>query len=261
MQTEPSPVHAQSVERSFGPRAAAYLSSTVHAQGEDLAALRALVAATPQARVLDLGCGAGHVSFAVAPVAAEVIACDLTPAMLQIVQAAAAERGLANVGTQQASAEELPFAAASFDWVLSRYSAHHWRSVPQALAEVRRVLRPGGRVCFVDVIGSPDPLLDTHLQAIELLRDPSHVRNYSPQEWLSMFAAAGLPARVTDQWRLPLEFTSWVARIGTPEPRIAAIRTLWAASPAEVRGHYALQPDFSFQLDVACIEAAAGGSR
>jgi ubiquinone/menaquinone biosynthesis C-methylase UbiE len=261
MQKESAPAHSESVERSFGPRAEAYLSSAVHAQGEDLAVLRALVAATPGARVLDLGCGGGHVSFAVAPVAAEVTACDLTPAMLQTVQAAAIDRGLANIRTRQASAEQLPFADASFDWVLSRYSAHHWRNVPQALAEARRVLHPAGRVCFIDVAGSSDPLLDTHLQAVELLRDPSHVRNYSPQEWLALFAAAGLPAKVTHQWRLPLEFASWVARIGTPEPRIAAIHTLWAAAPAEVREHYALEPDGSFQLDVVRIEATPANHR
>jgi ubiquinone/menaquinone biosynthesis C-methylase UbiE len=255
MQSKTSPAHAESVERSFGPRASAYLSSAVHAQGEDLAALRSLVASTPAPRVLDLGCGAGHVSFAVAPAAAEVTACDLTSSMLETVQAAARERGFANIHTQQASAEQLPFADASFDWVLSRYSAHHWRNVPRALAEVRRVLRPGGRVCFIDVVGSADPLFDTHLQAVELLRDPSHVRNYSPQEWLTLFAAAGLPASVTHEWRLPLEFASWVARIGTPEPRIDAIRTLWAAAPAEVREHYALEPDGSFQLEVARIDA------
>uniref|UniRef100_A0A7V5CT56 Class I SAM-dependent methyltransferase n=1 Tax=Acidobacterium capsulatum TaxID=33075 RepID=A0A7V5CT56_9BACT len=261
MHNDSATAHSESVERSFGPRANAYLSSAVHAQGEDLAALRALVAATAGARVLDLGCGAGHVSFAVAPAAAEVTACDLTPAMLQTVQAAARERGLANVVTRQASAEQLPFADASFDWVLSRYSAHHWRNVPQALSEVRRVLRPGGRVCFIDVAGSSDPLLDTHLQAVELLRDPSHVRNYSPQEWLALFAAAGFSAQLTQQWRLPLEFASWVDRIGTPEPRIAAIRTLWAAAPAEVREHYALEPDGSFQLEVARIEAIAASPK
>ncbi|ACO33491.1 MULTISPECIES: class I SAM-dependent methyltransferase [Acidobacterium] len=255
MHSDSTPAHSESVERSFGPRANAYLSSAVHAQGEDLAALRSLVASTPEAHVLDLGCGAGHVSFAVAPVAAEVTACDLTPTMLETVQAAARERALSNIATRQASAEQLPFADASFDWVLSRYSAHHWRNVPQALAEVRRVLRPAGRVCFIDVVGSADPLFDTHLQAVELLRDPSHVRNYSAQEWLTLFAAAGLPAQVTHEWRLPLEFASWVARIGTPEPRIAAIRTLWAAAPAEVREHYALAPDGSFQLAVARIEA------
>jgi ubiquinone/menaquinone biosynthesis C-methylase UbiE len=253
MQQEHS--HSHSVGQSFGPRAEAYLTSTVHAQGADLESLREMVASTPEATVLDLGCGAGHVSFAVAPAAREVVACDLTDTMLRVVEATAAERALTNVRTQQGSAQQLPFPDASFDWVLSRYSAHHWRDLPQALREIRRVLQPQGRVCFVDVVGGVEPLLDTHLQAVELLRDPSHVRNYTPSEWLTLFAAAGLEAKITQQWRLPLEFSSWIARIGTPEPRVAAIRTLWTAAPSEVRTHYRLQEDFSFELDVALIEA------
>lgn len=247
--------HDRSIQSSFAPSAQNYLSSTVHAQGEDLAALRERVAATPGAKVLDLGCGAGHVSFAVSPVAAQVTACDLTPAMLAVVEQTASERGLANIQTQQASADQLPFADASFDWVLSRYSAHHWRHLPQSLAQVHRVLRPGGRVCFVDVIGGPEPLFDTHLQTVELLRDPSHVRDNTAAEWIALFTAAGFRAAISPSWRLPIEFSSWVARIGTPQPRIDAIRTLWDAAPAEVRSWFALQPDYSFQIEAALIDA------
>lgn len=247
--------HTQSIQESFGAQAEAYLTSTVHAQGADLAAMRDLVAAGASAQVLDLGCGAGHVSFAVAPVASKVIACDLTLSMLRTVELEARERGLGNIVTEQAMAEQLPFADASFDWVLSRYSAHHWHRLPEALAEVRRVLRPQGRVCFVDAVGAADPLADTHLQAIELMRDPSHVRNYTEKEWLAAFAEAGFCSEVQDRWRLPIEFKSWVARMRTPEPRITAIMQLWLASPAEVIAHYQVQPDFSFQLESALFVA------
>lgn len=247
--------HDQSVRESFGSQAEAYLTSAVHAQGQDLAAMRALVAATPQARVLDLGCGAGHVSFAVAPVAAVVVACDLTPEMLRTVEAEAAERGLGNLTTVEASVEQLPLAEASFDWVLSRYSAHHWRQLPRALAEARRVLAPGGRLCLVDIVGAADPLADTHLQAVELLRDPSHVRDYSEKEWLAALAEAGFVGQVAERSRLPIDFASWVARMRTPEPRIAAIRELWSAAPAEVIAHYKVQLDFSFQMEAVRFEA------
>ncbi|MBS0976288.1 SAM-dependent methyltransferase, partial [Serratia rubidaea] len=55
--------HHDVVDRQFGAQANAYLTSAVHAQGNDLQRLGQLLAAYPQARVLDLGCGAGHASF------------------------------------------------------------------------------------------------------------------------------------------------------------------------------------------------------
>ncbi|MDN8820283.1 class I SAM-dependent methyltransferase, partial [Staphylococcus aureus] len=90
---------------------------------------------------------------------------------------AAADRALTNIMTERGAAESLPFADASFDYVFSRYSAHHWSDLGLALREVRRVLKPGGVAAFIDVMSPGSPLLDTYLQAVEVLRDTSHVRN------------------------------------------------------------------------------------
>lgn len=247
--------HHDQVADAFGSTAAAYLTSQVHASGADLQTLAREIASTPQADVLDLGCGAGHASFAVAPHARSVVAYDLAAPMLATVTDAARERGLVNIRTEQGSAERLPFADASFDWVVSRFSAHHWHDVPSALGEVRRVLKPGGRVLFIDVAGAGHPLLDTHLQAVEVLRDGSHVRNYRADEWEGFFAGARFEAKVRERWRLPIEFASWVARMRTPEARAAAIRSLWQSAPDEVREYYGVQADGSFMLDVVMIEA------
>jgi ubiquinone/menaquinone biosynthesis C-methylase UbiE len=245
--------HDTTVARSFGPAANAYLTSSVHAQGEDLKALAAMVSKTPSARVLDLGSGAGHATFAAASSAAEVVAYDLTEEMLAVVKAEATRRGLTNVSTQAGSAEKLPFPNASFDWVVSRYSAHHWRNLSLALAEVKRVLKPGGSICFIDVAGGPEPLFDTWLQSIELMRDPSHVRDLTEQEWLTHFQAAGVHVKIERRWRLPIEFTAWITRINTPKDLVAAIQSMWQAAPAEVREAYSLQPDFSFELDALML--------
>jgi ubiquinone/menaquinone biosynthesis C-methylase UbiE len=249
-------LHDRAITRSFGPQAKAYLTSQVHATGKDLELLASVVAATPNARVLDLGCGAGHASFAAASMAAEVVSYDLTDSMLRVVEQAAADRGLANIRTVRGRAERLPFADAGFDWVISRYSAHHWRNLDSAMAEIARVLKPDGQVCLIDVAGGPEPLLDTHLQAVELLRDPSHVRNYTEREWLAFFERHALPANVSLRWRLPIEFSSWIARIGAAPARVGAIKELWSGAPAEVREHYSLAEDFSFELEAVMLRAS-----
>ncbi|WP_144111631.1 class I SAM-dependent methyltransferase [Paraburkholderia sp. BCC1886] len=248
--------HHDQVADAFGSTAAAYLTSPTHASGADLRTLAESIATTPDARVLDMGCGAGHASFAVAPHAREVVAYDIAAPMLATVDGAARERGLANIRTQQGAAETLPFDDASFDWVISRMSAHHWHDVPLALAEVRRVLKPGGKVLFIDIAGIDHPLLDTHIQAIEILRDGSHIRDYRADEWLTLFEAAGFQASIRERWRIDIEFASWVARMRTPAVRVDAIRSLWAGSPDEVRQYFDVQQDGSFKLDALMVEAS-----
>jgi ubiquinone/menaquinone biosynthesis C-methylase UbiE len=242
--------HQALVGNQFGSQAGAYLSSAVHAQGTDLDALATLVKDQNDSRVLDLGCGAGHVTFNVAARAKEVIAYDLSSEMLDVVARAAAERGLRNVVTRKGVAEQLPFANESFDYVLSRYSAHHWHDFEAALREVFRVLKPRGIAGFVDAVSPGAPLLDTYLQAVELLRDPSHVRDYSRAEWEAAMVRAGLrPASVT-AFRVRLDFVSWVERMRTPEVQVAAIRALQVAMSDGVTRHFEVGSDGSFTLDV-----------
>lgn len=247
--------HDQVVSEQFGSTAASYLTSAVHAQGADLQDLAAYAAACPQAQVLDLGCGGGHASFAMAPHAAQVIAYDLSAQMLEVVGSAAAQRKLSNIKMQQGSADKLPFADAAFDLVCTRFSAHHWRNLPQAMQEAARVLRPGGRFIVIDTIAPADVLADTYLQSIELLRDTSHVRNVSASSWQKLMTQAGLHVGFSKTWKLALEFSSWVARMRTPPDHVAAIKSLWRAAPEEVRTYFRLADDCSFEIDTMLMEA------
>jgi SAM-dependent methyltransferase len=242
------------VDDQFGPRASAYVTSVVHASGADLDAIDDLAREASPPCALDLGSGGGHVAYRLAPHARRVIAADLSARMLVAVAETAAARGLANIETRVAAAERLPFPDQSFDLVASRFSAHHWASLDAGLKESRRVLRPDAPAIFVDIVSPGQPALDTHLQAIELLRDTSHVRDYTVAEWISALGRAGFTLRRLTTWRVAIDFASWIERMATPAPAVAAIQGLQAAASGATRDHFAILTDGSFELDAAMVE-------
>lgn len=251
--------HESRVSDQFGPRAAQYLASAVHAGGADLDQAEALAADLRPAQALDLGCGGGHLAFRLAPHAGAVVALDLTPRMVATVAEAAAARGLSNLRAVVGRVERLDFADAGFDLVATRYSAHHWHRFDTGLAEAFRVLKPGGTALFMDCVAPGAPMLDTFLQTIESLRDPSHVRNYTCGAWVSAVERAGfLPVSMTCR-RLELEFSSWVGRMATPAVQVEAIRALQALALAPVAEHFALRPDGTFTLDTMTLVCRRAG--
>lgn len=252
-----SRTHDAVVADQFGPRAQAYVESPVHAEGRDLEALEAIAARAAPAHALDLGTGGGHVAYRLAKHAKRVTACDLSAEMLAAVEKAAHARNLANIETAAAPAERLPFADGAFDFLGCRFSAHHWRDVEAGLREARRVLKPGAAAVIIDACSPGPPTLDTHLQAVELLRDTSHVRDYSAAEWAASLVRAGFAIQAARALRIRIEFASWIARMRTPAANVAAIRALQDAASSEVRAHFAIEADGSFMLDVLMMEMTA----
>ncbi len=249
--------HNDIVNSQFGPQAHAYLASAVHASGEDLDRMAGLVGRRPDAVALDMGCGGGHATFRLAPLVGKVVACDLSEPMLRVVAEEAGRRGFGNVVTRCSAAESLPCPSGSFDVAVTRYSAHHWRDVPAGLAQMHRVLKPGGMAIFMDVVAPGVPLLDTWLQSLELLRDSSHVRNASVDEWRAALSAAGFAVGEATTYRLRLDFASWVERMQTPASHIAAIRSLQRRAGSEVTGYFAIEEDGSFTVDTILITGKA----
>jgi SAM-dependent methyltransferase len=247
--------HETVVSEQFGPQAKAYVESAVHATGEDLKALEDLVRSAAPARALDLGTGGGHVAYTLARHAKAVTASDISAEMLAAVAATAGSRRLDNIETVQAAVERLPFDDEAFDFLACRFSAHHWHDFEGGLRQARRVLAAGAPAVFIDVYAPGLALLDTHLQAVELLRDTSHVRDYSMAEWLGALGRAGFAIGACRTWRLRMDFPVWIARMRTPEVNARAIRALQTAASEEVRRHFAIEADGSFMLDMAMIEA------
>lgn len=253
--------HDAVVEEQFGGRAEAYVQSAVHAGGEDLDALEAIAARDRPDHAVDLGAGGGHVAYRLARHARMVTAIDLSAAMLEAVRETALERGLSNLDVRAAPAEALPLEDGSCDMLCCRFSGHHWRDFEGGLRESRRVLKPGATAVFVDVISPGYGPFDTHLQAVELLRDPSHVRNYTEAEWTSALARSGFRVRSAQKRRLRMEWQSWVDRMRTVELHRSAIRSLQQSASAETATYFAIEPDGSFSIDTLQIEATACRAR
>lgn len=244
-------------DKQFGESADRYVNSAVHSGGEDLRQIAEFARGLEGARVIDLGCGGGHVAYAVAPFVGSVVAYDLSADMLSAVEQVAQQRGIANLATSQGPAEKLPFADQSFDALFSRFSAHHWPDVRKGLREARRVLRRGSVAVFADAVAPEQPVLDTFLQTFEMMRDPSHVRDYSVADWVEFAAQSGFEVRGVTRRRLPLAFDAWIERQRVPEPMVAAIRALFAAVPADVRAHFDVREHGDFTIDTAVVELRA----
>ena len=150
------------------------------------------------ARILEAGCGPGHLSTRLArDHGVEVIGLDLDPAMIARAQANTDPAG--NRGGRRASflvgdVAALAVPDQSFDLVVSTLSMHHWADPAAGLAEIGRVLRPGGRALIWDFrpdarlhpIGPghahmPDPADHTH-------GSPLRVENATPWHWPWRFA-------------------------------------------------------------------------
>ncbi|MBC7315924.1 MAG: methyltransferase domain-containing protein [Chloroflexi bacterium] len=189
-----------SARHIFGARAATYTYSATHTDPVVLGHVVALAQAQRSWLALDIGTGTGHTAFAVAPHVAYVLGIDFTPQMLAEGEALRAQKGLTNVFFTVADAHALPIASATVDLVTCRRAAHHFTDLPQALAEMRRALRPGGRLVIDDRSVPEEDWPDTAMNYLDTLHDPSHVREYRASEWVSLLEAAGLRVEAVEPY-------------------------------------------------------------
>jgi ubiquinone/menaquinone biosynthesis C-methylase UbiE len=220
-------------QASFARAADRYVESSSLAEGAELERMLELARLRGDERVLDIATGGGHTALAFAPHVREVVASDLTPAMLAAAARHLAERGATNVRFEIADAESLPFAGGEFDVVTARFAPHHFPEPAAFVSETARVLRPGGRLVIFDNMAPEDEELDAFVNRLEVWRDPSHVRSHRSSEWLAMLSAAGFTVEVADPLvRKLYPFEEWTARQSMPpEERDALERWLLAAPP------------------------------
>lgn len=228
------------VQEQFGKTAAHYLTSKPHAKGQSLERLVALASPQKDWRALDIATGGGHVAYAFAPHVARIWATDITQEMLDMVKGEAAKRGLSNLRTTYAKAEALPFEDESFDLVTCRIAPHHFDSIPEFLGEVHRTLKPGGVFALVDNVVPPGAAGD-YVNAFERLRDPSHLRAWTMDEWREALEKARLQKVHEEQIYKTMEFKSWAARYDATMQ--ALLRAMLTELTPDVRA--VLQPEGS----------------
>jgi ubiquinone/menaquinone biosynthesis C-methylase UbiE len=174
----------------WGARAQAYVESDAHSQGEDLERLVAWAAGAETA--LDVATGGGHVARRLREEGTQVVTADPSPGMNPDVIC---------------RAEDLPFADGSFDVVACRTAAHHFADVPAALREMARIAR--AKVLIVDT-----EFMSDEIEQAEALRDPSHVRNYTEEEWRGFVEGAGLRVESLEHFEHSFDLAAWLARTG-----------------------------------------------
>jgi len=216
------------IQDEFGRQAAPMASAPAFTEARGLTNLLAALGAPPLGRILDVACGPGIVAEAIAPYASKVVGVDATPEMAAQAEARLHKAGFTNAFFRIAQAEHLPFGPAEFDAAVTRLSFHHFPNLPAILAEIRRVLRPTGRLVVADVVTSPDPEKAALHNTLEQLRDPTHVRMLTRPELLSTLRIGGFAPRSEQSWEQKRSFAEWSKIVAAPE-RMCPLRQIMLA--------------------------------
>ena len=191
---------------TWSDRAQAYRESATHREGPDLDLVVEWCEPGEGVKALDVATGGGHVARRLRAEGCEVVTLDPSPGMQADVLA---------------PAEHIPFDDGAFDVVATRIAPHHFEDIGAAVAEMERV---SNRLVVVeDTLYSSD----RHEEA-ERLRDPTHVRNYTEDEWRSFLTDAGLEVEQVECFEKEHPLEDWLARTGCEGADAQRVRELLA---------------------------------
>jgi SAM-dependent methyltransferase len=190
----------------WSARAQAFRESPTHREGPDLDLLVEWCEPEEGVKVLDVATGGGHVARRLREEGCTVVTVDPAPGMQPDVVA---------------RAEDLPFADGSFDVVTCRIAAHHFEDVRKAVGEMARIAQHL-------VVIEDNLFVGEKAEEAERLRDPTHVRRYSEEEWRGMLTAAGLGVERSEVLERHPDVEEWLSRVDTPPDDAERVKELLA---------------------------------
>ena len=175
-------------EDRFARTAERFVAQQDARAGELAERVRAFLVAGGDERALDVGCGAGALALALAPLVREVVGVDRVPELLAL----ARERAPENATFVEADATHLPYGEGEFDLAGTLRTLHHVPRPELVAAELARVTKVGGRVLVIDQIAPVDPLDALAVDRFERARDPGHARLLPESDLRHLFDSNGL---------------------------------------------------------------------
>jgi SAM-dependent methyltransferase len=190
----------------WSQRADAFRESPTHREGPDLDLLVEWCEPGPNVKVLDVATGGGHVARRLREQGCTVVTVDPAPGMKADVVA---------------PADHLPFADGSFDVVTCRIAAHHFPDIAAAVKEMARV---SNRLLVIE----DNVFRGERVEEAERLRDPTHVRCYSEDEWKDVVTDVGFEVEQIEHFDRRQSVDAWLERVETPPDAAARVRELLA---------------------------------
>jgi SAM-dependent methyltransferase len=219
------------IVQEFTHQARTFDGAAVFHAAETLGALIDLAVSSTAGRWVDLACGTGVVTRALAPKVSAVLGVDVTGAMLEVARAESRRAGLANVRFELRDAADCRLPDASFDGAITRFSLHHIPVPGRVIAEMARVVRSGGWVIAGDHVTDGDGAAAAWHQEIERLRDPSHWSCLTATGIRALGEAAGLELDGQLLNTFELDFDDWLSRSSASAAEAALISTCLAQRP------------------------------
>ncbi|MFA6001476.1 MAG: methyltransferase domain-containing protein [Thermoleophilia bacterium] len=239
-------VEPETARQVFGRRVDRYAELDVFSDEQFYRPLLDLADPGSGDHALDLATGTGLLALMVARKATRVVGVDVTPEMLEKARERIATGAPDNIEFLEAPVSELPFPDGSFDLVTCRLAFHHFPDPAEALAQISRVLKPGGRFVMEDVFGPDDAAIRVKRERLEKLFDPSHVRAWSPAQLRALLQKAGF--RISGELEpynrgMPVDFILKLERIEDPVDRAKIINLLRENLDVDLGGFRAIEVD------------------
>ena len=206
-------MHTDTILNEFTQQSVAFNAAPVMRSAETL---QSVVDSVPEdtggGTWVEVACGPGLISRTLAPKVQRLIGIDLTQAMVAVGRREAALAALHNICFVRGDALQLPIADGAVAGAVTRFSLHHIPVPGRVVAEMARIVRPGGLVVIGDHVTTTDSAAAAWHQEIERLRDPSHWACLTPGALRTAGELAGLTLLSERLIPFSLEYEEWLTR-------------------------------------------------